>query len=745
MKLFRNNLFLASALMLALPWTGIFAMDVASCSYNLRSKDVMSGDLTQKIISILKNSFTQENITALESNNVVSEEMLSYLKKAIQSIPAALEEGDKFFIQTLGYQEDLKKKLHESLKDFSDKYISNIKASTKNDSINNLHRAREFIDLSQEKLLMLKTALQIESQGKIELLQIVLQEILQALYQKEIDNISKKIEQVKKRLPKDPTKESSARNELNTHQTKINELKAKPTDQNEQTTFAKKLPTLIQELEESIDKKKRHYNREFKNLIDLGITNEDTKKLNGLGIKNSDLYSVEMNNQAKPNSLIVNIRGKLYELEAALAAKNHGKNILEFGKKIHFYFKKDFLGEEIEKHREVKGINDPHNKFLKPTEAGENKEYLIITQEFDIVTGNSIKNRIEAGEIIECKTTNYDVSQYIINLKQQQFLSQHAEKAEFIVEGESHKGPRKKTSDIQCFINKPIVCYVKYMDSHSKCLSNKTDLLQEDLIKLGFTLWDGETYHHALKITDPYSDMLDAKEILALKKQILSIGQDRFILHIIAPNKHHKRICEILNVFGISSPQEILSTKRDRSNSNPSQLTTPFKSSHNTRSASEKNNLTKLFSSLFSADGITDGCIRTPVPVKNFVLINLEEDSSHDEETSIESEISTLISPIDKEKTRKRLACTNLTPLLESLVFKSELPDTDEEIIKKAKAVSVAISLGLQSPQKSNHRVQNTIIQPRHSPSPKGGTKRPVPYNTDSVCRKLEFGDKDKE
>jgi hypothetical protein len=703
LKLFRRNLLLIAGIFIfALHSTGSFGMDeergtpdvtmeesVAPSSILIEEtapatiSEEESKALTKKITKLVNDSFSQNKLTLLEENKeagkpaVVSPEMLLFLQKIEKSIPEALETGDKVFMQTTGYQEDLKIKLLTYLENFSKEFIPDLKdiekkiseikknleekgtelsklkssedskdthlpqkisakrkelvkllvelqdysedissyikdlnvseeemstqkkllnKSKKDQSINSLKIANEqIIDFEKQKkeleTFLTKNEgdqikeLQGKTQNKIEALMTQVKDKEKGLPKEitDIENLPEKITAIEKNItetqakikgPKGDAKGKDAlekkislfTNKLAALQDIAKEIKKLEDDKNSQealTARAETVPTELNKLQHSIEGKKRDYNRELKNFYELGGTKEELvkpkKESQQIELPLSE-YPLEMKEQERADSMVVNIRGKLYELQAALGAEGHGKKIQAFGQEMRLTFEKSSpIFAEITEHIMTDETDKDPNHFLSPEKSSTNT--ILLKQEFDLITDT---------EIIECKSTNWNIAQYIQNLNRQKFMIDSINDAIKIHIIDKNKNQQKISPEIamQMFGNRSIICYVEYAAKPGqgglKDLFEKGTYFQERrLIEQGFTLWNGEKYFHALTIKDQTS--FKAPEVFKeLIEKYKNLDKNQFILYIIERKKYHKLMLQRVEIIAGRSKKSLSDTASEK-------------------------------------------------------------------------------------------------------------------------------------------------------------------------------------
>lgn len=583
-KLFRKNIFLiVSAFVLSLLSTNFFSMDVEQVESNSTPDVIMeelvassstlaemttqdepsklgrkSKTLTEKIIHIINNSFNQEQLATLEKNGetktpaVVSPEMLSFLQEIKFSIPKALEEGDKAFSQTIGYQEDLKVKLLAFLENFSKEFIPDLNnAVTKTDTIKKKLEEKKAellsFESSRSKDRYLPQKISAKRKELVKLL-VELQDYSEEIspYTEDL-NISKTELSTQKKEITEANKKV-AKNNLKQIAEQIKVLEK----QKKEDAFLSKRPEELKlategELDHKLVSKKRDYNRELKNFYKL---TETTKELEDKGLPTSE-YPLEIDEQKQADSMVVNIRGKLYELKAALAAVDHGKNIQAFGQEIRLIFKKNSnVFTEIQKHTMVNRADKVPHRFLSPEAASNNN--IMLKQEFDLITDS---------EIIECKSTSWNIAQYIQNLHRQQFMIEHIKEANkiYIIDANKILKEINQEAAIQNFGNRSIICYVDYVKKN--LLEGEAYFQERQLIEKGFTLWNGTNYFHALTITDPttFKAPKAFKELIEKYKDL-----EHFILFVIEPKEYHAITKQRLSLSGRENKKSLSATAPEK-------------------------------------------------------------------------------------------------------------------------------------------------------------------------------------
>lgn len=287
------------------------------------------------------------------------------------------------------------------------------------------------------------------------------------------------------------------------------------------------------------------------------------------------------------HGLAINIRGALYELEAALQAHEHGKTIIAFGPEMRLLFDPATNKKVVDKIQQC--------PFLHPEQfTYKGITYCSLKQEFDLVTKDAL---------IECKCTE-DASAYIENLQREKFMAEHVSTANHVMFTSCPEITNRMMA--HAIKDKPVVCYTKYADNF---LKKEQQLLKEKeeakveagdctkdfdesdeeldteieelaertlaegrhrehlITRAGFSLWNGKTYVYTLSIPSAYQELPDIEELARLKKTIKAIDNEKLTLSVLAPKSHRKEIAKRLKeVTSIYAPQHTMSRSPSMTN-----------------------------------------------------------------------------------------------------------------------------------------------------------------------------------
>lgn len=549
-KIFFIALFLVAINAKGMGTAGSSAAGPSSPSFDMTATTVISPEeVSLAIVHMANTYFTPDKIATAQKTGLLTESAQTFLESAQNIINKVIPAGDALFSQTPGYQEH-KQKLLAQIEQFSTllgytgplhtiasislghiKTIGELEKKLKDCGYNNefLYQLSEgTIDrlLTPETIAARSSGITKEQRKKLHDLLLVKRNYLQelrTLYAQGETALAHFYERPEWHLTLEETYQAHLR-ELSS------KLQKTKKNSRHQKHFQEEKTLYVETLEQ------------FSRLNPVAAHCFKTFPKETLALQNKDYY----------HGFAINMRGALYEIEAALQTHEHGKKVLAFGPEVRLFFNaqtKQKLVEEIQK-----------QPFLRPEVINHHGQtFYSLTQEFDLVTDT----------LIECKCAE-DASAYIENLKREDFISRH------IADADKVEVSAQTSSD--SIRNKPIVCYIKYSDDFlrkEKKLREEKKVNEEEsaatlkglvertrkegrrkesmVADAGFSLWNGDIYQHTLVVSNPYDEMPTIEQLKALKQAIEKIGNNRFVLSIRAAQKHEQlllnRLKELVNIY----------------------------------------------------------------------------------------------------------------------------------------------------------------------------------------------------